>query len=104
MIKIGLMLGLTATMLCGCAVTGAAQGGAPVPLPVTVQTAVTGAAAAETAAAVHCPRGSIETAALLGGRVAFDLNIRPFASPAQLGVIDAARAATDRACFTSAGA
>lgn len=64
---------------------------------------VTGAIAAETAAAIRCPRPGTERTVFLVGRIAVDAAIGARLSPDQRAALDAARAATDRVCsITSA--
>lgn len=63
-----------------------------------VATFVTGAIAAETAAAIRCPRAGTERTVFLVGRIAVDATIGARMSPEQRTALDAARRATDQVC------
>ncbi len=63
---------------------------------------VTAAVAAETAAAVRCPKEGVERAAFIAGRAAFDLHYGALLSPIQANALLTSRAETDRMCFAAA--
>lgn len=83
---------LLAALLSGCATA--------VPFD-HLAAAVTAAIAAETAAAVRCPKEGVQRAAFMAGRVAFDLNYGALLSPIQANALVTSRAETDRLCFAA---
>lgn len=70
-----------------------------------VQGLLTAAIAAETTAAIRCPKHGVERAVFLAGRVYFQINVAPRLSPMQAEAYAAARTAADQACgFTASEA